>query len=151
MQPPYEEYLDFLEELTGILDQLNETAKAKTTAARQGDLELLDRCMKQEQVFSMSLRGMDQKRDRMLAEMGMEGATLSQLAEGYPPELQARAAQVAQRAQLSFDVYMSASNAARTAMECILHDIEKMFPENQPIPAHNPDEPPPRMRTDIRA
>ncbi|WP_322198927.1 flagellar export chaperone FlgN [Acutalibacter intestini] len=149
--PPYEEYLDYLEELGRVLDQLNETAKTKAAAARQGDLEKLDQCMKQEQAFSMSLRSMDQKRDRMLAEMGMSGATLSQLAQGYPPELRDRAAKTAESVQGSFDRYISASHAARTAMECILHDIEKMFPENQPLPPRNPDEPPPRMKTDIRA
>ena len=63
MEPVYQEFLDHLEELSQLLEHMRETARTKTVAARAGDLVELDQCMKQEQAFSMALRGMDQKRE----------------------------------------------------------------------------------------
>lgn len=152
MNPTYEAYLDYLEELSKILEQLTATAREKTLAARQGDLVKVDACMKQEQIYSLSLRGMDKKRDKMLAEMGLTGVTLTQLAGHYPEELRIKAARAAEKAMTSYEVYLSASNAARTTMEMALRDIDRMFPEGfQPAPEAPRDAPPPKMKTDFRA
>lgn len=149
MEAIYQEYLGYLEELSALLEQMTETVERKADAARDSDLVQMDECMKKEQVYSMTLRSMDQKRDKMLAEMGLSGVTLSQLAEHYPPESQNQAAKAAERAMTRYEHYMSASNRARTAMECALRDISRMLPENQPPEA--PEDPPLRMRTDFRA
>lgn len=152
MEPVYTEYLGHLEELSGLLERMSETARRKLMAARVGDLEALDQCMKQEQAYSMTLRGMDQKRDKMLEAMGLTGVTLSRLAEFYPEELQMQASRVAERAMNRYEEYISAADAARTTMECALRDIDRMMPENQRarLEAEEPA-PPPRMRTDFRA
>lgn len=151
MNPVYQEYLAYLEELGGMLEQLTQVARAKAIAAHNGDLEQLDQCMKQEQAFSMSLRGMDQRRDQMLAQMGLQGVVLTQLAANYPQELRSQAAQTAERTLKCYDGYVAASNAALTSLECVMRDIERMMPENQPRPEAGPDAPPPRMKTDFRA
>ena len=128
-----------------------EVTKAKNKAARAGDLVTVESLMKKEQVFSMTLRGMDIKRDKMLAEMGLQGVPLSKLAENYPPELFDRARKTAEQVQNRYTVFRSASEAARVTMEIALHDIERMLPENQPAPRKDNEEPPPRMKTDFRA
>lgn len=151
MNPVYQEYLAYLDELGDVLEQLTQVARTKTIAAHNGDMEQLDQCMKQEQAFSMSLRSMDHRRDQMLAEMGLEDVVLSQLAGRYPQELRSQAAQTAERALNRYDEYVAASNAAMTSLECVLRDIEHMMPDNQPKPETPPDAPPPRMKTDFRA
>ena len=55
------------------MEKMITTAKEKGAAARVGDLVRVDACMKQEQVYSMSLRSMDQKREKMHKAMGLEG------------------------------------------------------------------------------
>lgn len=151
MEQVYEAYLGYLEELGGVLDELTVIARSKTDAAHRGDLEAMDACMKQEQVFSMTLRGMDQKRTKMLGEMGLQGVPLSGLAENYPQELRLRAAQAAEAVLMKYDTYIGASNAAYTALECVLKDIERMMPEGQREAASEAPAPPPRLRTDFRA
>lgn len=151
MSQIYEDYLGYLGDLADTLDQLTEVTKAKNEAARAGDLVAVENLMKKEQVFSMTLRGMDQKRDRMLKEMGLTGVPLSELAEHYPPELFDRARKAAEHARKRYTVYRSASDAARTAMEVVLRDIERMMPEERPAPAKEQGEPPVRMKTDFRA
>ena len=152
MDQTYLDFLDYLEELGGILEKLTFTAKEKTMAARVGDLVKVDACMKQEQIYSLSLRGMDKKREKMLEEMGLQGVTLSQMKDHYPPELRDRAAKTVEKTQASYEVYLSASNAAKTTMEMALRDIDRMFPEGlRPAPGVPQDSPPPKMKTDFRA
>lgn len=152
MEPVYQEFLDYLEELAQLLERMRETARAKTAAARAGGLVELDQCMKQEQAYSMTLRGMDQKREKMLEALGIPGEPLSRLAEHYPEELQAAASRAAGRAMDRYEEYVSAANAALTAMECVLHDIDQMMPEGGRTQAQAGEAaPPPRMRTDFRA
>ena len=76
MSQVYEDYLQYLEDLADTLEQMAEVTKAKNKAARAGDLVTVESLMKKEQVFSMTLRGMDIKRDKMLAEMGLQGVPL---------------------------------------------------------------------------
>ena len=152
MDPTYEAFLDYLAELSGVLDKLTAITQEKNAAARQGDLVKVDACMKQEQICSLSLRGMDKRRDKMLADMGLTGVTLSRLSEHYPEGMRRKAARAAEKALTSFEVYRSASNAARTTMEMALRDIDRMFPEGQRPKQEGPEDvPPPKMKTDFRA
>lgn len=152
MGPVYDEYLRYLAELEKLLERMTQTAKEKGAAAKVGDLVQVDACMKQEQAYSMNLRGMDQKRDRLHKAMGLEKVTLSQLAEHFPAERRGEAAKAAERVLKRFEGYQSAANAVRTTMELALRDIERMFPEGYaPPPADSQEEPPPRMKTDFRA
>ena len=151
-QTQWTDYLKLLRQLTGIVEQIAEVERQKAGAASRGDVAGVDECMKQEQAFSMALRGMDQKREKMLEVMGIPGEPLSRLAEHYPEALQAQASRAAERALDRYEEYVSAANAALTAMECVLHDIGRMMPE-EALTQAQPGEaaPPPRMRTDFRA
>lgn len=151
MEPVYDEYLRYLTSLAELLEKMITTAKEKGAAARVGDLVRVDACMKQEQVYSMSLRSMDQKREKMHKAMGLEGVSLSQVPGHFPEALRGQAAKTAELALKRFEMYHSAANAAKTTMELALRDIERMFPQDAPIPEPHIEEPPPRMKTDFRA
>ena len=123
----YEEYLAFLESLGQTLEQLTELAREKADAVRRGDLVELDGCMKREQALSLTLRSMDKKRENMLGKLGLSGVPLSGLAGRYPQELRSRAKTVADGVDERYRVYASAASAAQTALECSLHQIEKVL------------------------
>lgn len=140
MAEQYEAYLKFLGELTRVLDRLTQIAREKAAAVRQDDLVKLNECMKQEQVQSLALRGMDQKRERLLAALGLSGTRLNQLAEHYPEELRLHAKQTVERLQDSYKIYRSANSAAQHTLECNLHEVEKMIEEEAQkgiVPPHN--------------
>lgn len=145
---PHSEYLALLEELGGILGQLTDIAHEKIESTRHGDLEALDRCMKQEQVFTLTLKSIERKRAALLSQMGLEEVPLARLHDHYPQGLRPQAKECAEALRDRYKTYESASMAARTVMERALRDIEKMFPEDQAPP---PGEPPRTMGTDIRA
>ena len=87
MEPVYQQYLDHLEELSALLEKMTGTANRKAAAARVGDLVKVDACMKEEQAYSMSLRSMDQRRDKMLKAMELALRDIERMfpAEGAPP------------------------------------------------------------------
>jgi len=134
MYEAYREYFAFMEQLGKTLDQLTELAKEKTVAVRRDDLLAVDECMKREQALGLSLRAMDKKRDKLLAAIGLENVTLSGLAQHCPEELQQEARSAANRLRDRYDLYRSASDVARTTLECNLHQIERMMADEADAP-----------------
>ncbi len=140
----YQEYFKFLDQLGEVLERLTEVAKEKTAAVRRDDLNAVNECMKREQAISLKLRSMDIKRDKMLEKLGLQGTTLSVLAQSCPEEVRSEARAVADRVRSRYDVYRAAADVARTTLECNLHQIEKAL-------KNTPDAPPAASFADIRA
>ena len=120
----WREYLHQLDQLSGILEQLTEVEREKTAAVSRGDLAAVDACMKKEQVFSLNLRGFDQKRGKLMAQLGITGTALRQLEELSPPEAILETKRTAERLRQQYQVFQSASDVARNTLECNLRVIE---------------------------
>lgn len=144
MAATFETYFDFLGRLGHTLEQLTELARQKSIAVRHDDLMAVNDCMKQEQVLSLSLRGMEAKRTKLVSELGLDGVPLSALPTRCPEELRMRAREVSESLRSKFNVYTSAAEVARSTLECNLHEIEKMMAETAGTP-------PERNFADIRA
>lgn len=134
MYEAYREYFAFMDQLGGTLEELTELAKEKTVAVRRDDLLAVDDCMKREQALGLSLRAMDKKRDKLLAAIGLENVTLSGLAQHCPEELRQEARAAAGKLRERYDLYRSASDVARTTLECNLHQIERMMADEADAP-----------------
>ena len=80
------DYLRLLDKLGDTLEQLTEIERTKTAAVGRGDLKGVEECMKREQVVSLSLRGTDQKREKLLAQLGLSGVPLRELEERGTPQ-----------------------------------------------------------------
>lgn len=157
MTGAHEDYLALLDELGRSLEQLTQLAGEKNKAVLSDDLLALDEVMKQEQVISLSLRGLEQRRVKLLSQLGLTGVSLAGLANKYPAELRSQAKQTVDTLRSRYDIYRAASQSARTTLEINLHELEKI------IAAHgggshsgagygSPDvQPPSNMKTDFRA
>lgn len=143
-------YFRLLTELNGVLEQLTEIDVEKAAAVRTGDLNALNACMKREQAAGMALRGMESRRAAAAADLGLSDAPLSALAEHCPEPLRREAKALAEGLRERYAVYGSAAEAARTALECGLHEIERMLADGGEAPPQ-PPEPPAPMRADLRA
>ena len=71
--------LHFFTELQQELERLTQLQRQKIDAVRAHDLDVLNDCMKQEQVISLSLRGLEQKREKLLQALGLSGVSLLEL------------------------------------------------------------------------
>ena len=154
----HHDYLSLLQEVQKTLVQLTEIAQSKTDAVCGDDLMGLNDCMKREQALSLALRGYEQKRLAAMPVLGLEGVPLSMLAAHYPLDSQMEAKEVSESVLRQYHLYKSASEVARTTLECNLHQIEKILAEAgvEPVPgfgygAGDMVAPPPSMRTDFRA
>ena len=122
----WREYLKLLDSLGATLDKLTEIERTKTAAVGKGDLDGVEACMKQEQVISLSLRGMDQKREKMLAQLGLTGVPLRELEERGPRETHMETRAAVEKLRRRYEVFQSASEVARNTLECNLHAIEQV-------------------------
>ena len=145
----YQDLFEFLEKLGGKLDELTELQKEKTRAVRLDDLLAVNECMKKEQVLSLSLRGMEIQREKLLKELGLEKFSLSAMPEHCPPEVRVEARSAAQRLRDRYLIYKSAAQTSRSALEINLHQIEKMIADAEKEHGDTPQ--PMGNMTDIRA
>lgn len=156
----YQAYLDLLRSLGEHLDQLSALAQKKIDAANNDDLMALDEVMKQEQAMTLAFRGMEQTREKLLAQMGCGNVPLSLLAERFPPEMQGRARETVAALQTQYQNYRRGADSARLVLERHLREIDAIItdlggtpaPEGGPgyVPPPPPDTPP-SMKTDFRA
>lgn len=151
-------YLKLLRELTGSLDQLSGLAQRKINCVHESDLIALDEVLKQEQAMTLNLRGLEQRRLKLVSQLGLEGVGLAGLYTSYPDELQLQAKETAENLRQSYEVYRSCADAARSTLELNLHQIEKIIEQSGVDPAalgagYEPPgvEPPRNMKTDFRA
>ena len=122
----WKDYLKLLDQLGGTLDKLTEIERTKTAAVTKGDLNAVEECMKQEQVMSLSLRGTEQKREKLLAQLGLSGVPLRELEARGPQESHMETRAVAERLRHKYEIFRSASEVARSTLECNLRAIENL-------------------------
>lgn len=127
---PHETYIAFLGQLSDTLDQLTAIEKEKTDAVRRDDLNALNDCMKREQATSLTLRAMDQKRMKLLKELGLERITLADFAANCPEELRSEARTATEKLRGSYAVYRSSADLARHTLERNLREIDAFLAEN---------------------
>lgn len=121
----WQDYLKLLSSLSRTLEQLTQVEQDKNAAASQGDVAGVEACMKREQVLSLSLRGYDQKRDKMLAELGLKDVTLDQLEDHSPSELQLETKRAVEELRRQYTLFQAASQVARNTLEVNLREIER--------------------------
>ena len=71
MEQRFLAYLDLLSQLSGHLERLTQLSQQKAEAVRRDDLLALDEALKQEQVLTLALRGLEQKRLTLLDQLGL--------------------------------------------------------------------------------
>lgn len=160
MGEAYQAYLALLRSLGESLDQLSALARKKIAAANGDDLMGLDEIMKQEQAMTLAFRGMEQNREKLLAQLGCGNVPLSGLPKRFPPELQETAREAVALLQRQYQSYRREADEARTVLERHLREIDGILaglggtaaPEEGPgyTPPPPPDTPP-SMKTDFRA
>ena len=151
--------LNVFDSIRGGLEQLTELAKRKIKAVESDDLLALDDVMNQEQAVVLSMRGLEQKRERVLSDLGLSGVPLSQIAERCPPDAQPEVRQAVEALKNQYQEYRRHADRARNMLEHGIREIERTLSELGASPIENGpgygarDEaaPPESMKTDFRA
>ena len=160
MADQYRSYLDLLEALREKLAELSDLARLKTAVVRNDDLLALDEVLRQEQAITLSFRGLDQKREKLLGELGASDLPLASLPDCYPAAMQAEARQVVEELRNRYVAFRQAAGKTRTLLEQNLHEVETIITKlggsaaEQAGPGYGKgmeSAPPPSMKTDFRA
>lgn len=150
-------YLELLRDLKADLDRLGQLSREKTAAVHHNDLMALDEVLKQEQAMTLSLRGVEQKRMKLLSQLGLADVSLSALPGRYPAELAQEARQTVEALQQSYAAYRSLADTTRNYLELNLHQIGQVIAAAGAAPKPSAGyeapgaEPPKNMKTDFRA
>ena len=153
----YKDYLALLSELEQTMESLTKLQSRKIEAVRSHDLDELNECMKQEQAVSLSLRGMEHRRDKLLKELGMSGISIREMTVRCPAEHREATAAATEQLLRQYEQLHSAQEAARTVVEKDLRrvnrELEHQGVEIEPEAGYQapPGTPPNGMRTDFRA
>lgn len=141
----WQEYLDLLEKIGLLLVDLSQLLENKTKAVEASELTVLDEIMKKEQAFSLTLRGMEQKRLSALEKLEIPSVPLNQLMKHVPRSHHAQAKGVVEKVQGQYSDFQVASQEAHRVLEEHLHQIQvrtgqvepnyaKPRPEDLPTP-----------------
>ena len=145
----WRDYLALLDSLGGTLEELTELERTKTLAVGRSDLDGLEECMKREQVASLTLRGLDQKREKLMDQLGMRGVPLREIMSRCPPGAEQETKEAAEALRRQYAIFQTTSEASRNALEIHLHIIEELHKRAGGGELPHQDAPP--MKADFRA
>ena len=127
------DYLTLLGRVTRALEELTGVEQEKIRAVNERDLPAVEQCMKKEQVCSLNLRGLDQKREKLMD----------------PPGAEQETKEAAEALRRQYAIFQTTSEASRNALEIHLHIIEELHKRAGGGELPHQDAPP--MKADFRA
>lgn len=143
----WSDYLNLLSSLSDTLEKLTGIEHRKTDAVCQGNLPVVEDCMKQEQVMSLSLRSLEQKRIHLLSQLGLSQVPLRELQKHSPPEYDLETKRVVEELRRQYTLFQTASQVARDTLECNLRELQRIQEQTNGTPS-SPDDLP--RQTDFR-
>ena len=159
MEELVQSYLSFLASMSRSVEELGALADRQLEAAKTDDLQTLNELMNQEQALALTFRGLEQTRDRLLSQLGMEGLSLSQTPSRVPAQWRKPVEEAVAVLQGSYQTYRQKSKKARAFLEQNMREVDAMVAQmGGPPPEMGPgygkpaqSGPPPSMKTDFRA
>lgn len=128
MSNQFDSLIQLMQDLTKTLTQLTAVQKDVASAVHTDDLTALGECMKKENALALTLRNIDQKREKIQQQLGLEGVKLSELpGKVSDEEARPKVKQAAEELQAQYRVMRSATEVARSALECSLYEVESMM------------------------
>ncbi|MCI8439809.1 MAG: flagellar protein FlgN [Oscillospiraceae bacterium] len=143
------DYLTLLGRVTRALEELTGVEQEKIRAVNERDLPAVEQCMKKEQVCSLNLRGLDQKREKLMDQLGMRGVPLREIMSRCPPGAEQETKEAAEALRRQYAIFQTTSEASRNALEIHLHIIEELHKRAGGGELPHQDAPP--MKADFRA
>lgn len=147
----FEEFAELMKQLARILEELTDVEREKMRAVRQDDLNALSECMKKEQAMTLALRGLDTKRETLLASAGLARVPLNALCEKVPEGERLRVKKMAEDLKRQYEIFRGTADAAQDILEINLHQVEKFLTKiDEDRAGADRNELPDRMRTDFK-
>lgn len=119
-------FQELIRQLIGLFDRMIPLEQSKLEVVSRNQVTRLEDIIKKEQAEIMSLRGLDQKRERLQEELGWKDLSfqeiLGRLSEEQRPDMKQLFDELAARVT----AFRSVTESSRTIMEVNLHAINQM-------------------------
>lgn len=126
MNDKFESMIKLIDELTDVLTKIADMKRQIIVAVREDDLGKLADCMKHEQVLSLTLRNIEQKRLKIQDELGLKQVKLSELPlKVKDADMQIKMRNAADKLSAQYKIVKSTSDAARSILESNLRRVEQ--------------------------
>ena len=130
---------NLMKEYIKLFDQFQPLEEEKLQAAEAEDLAKLEQCMNKEQAFSLALRGIENKREKMLKENGQEGMTLKEIIDKFYQEQKNELLEIYDEMDRKMSLFKSTNDSAMTIIQVRLRNIDNTIKVSQQIYNQNGD------------
>ena len=110
-----------------LFDRVFPLEQAKLDAVSQNEISRLEEIIKKEQAEIMALRGLDQKREKLQAELGWKDLTFQKILMRLSEEQQTETKQLFDELASRVKSFQTITESSKTMMEVNLHAINEMI------------------------
>lgn len=118
-----DELVKVLEETVVFLEDITAVEREKFDAAINNNVLTIEECINKEQALLLRSRGLDNKREKILEAMGVQGKTLRQTIESSSDENKRLLSPIYDELEKALLEYKEIYSQAKTAIEVNLHHI----------------------------
>ncbi|WP_312095212.1 flagellar export chaperone FlgN [Aminipila sp.] len=137
MMNNYAEIKDVIEEYIKLMDLLIDFEQKKLNAVKEKDIQKLDNFLKEEQVYLLKLKGLDQKREGIQKKLGVEGLTYRQIIEKTEGTLRSELENSYEILAVKTKQFNETLNTLKSYIDIRLHTIEEFMKQLGAEPVKN--------------
>ena len=119
-----QELFEIVRETVEWFDSLMPIEEAKLKAAAKHNIVQMEECMKMEQVAILQMKGLDKRREALLAVQGMSGLSLNQMIDRLPKEERGRFTQLQAQLNERLASYKVLSEDIQDLLKTNIHVME---------------------------
>lgn len=120
----YMKIKDIMEEYIKLMDKLIDFEQEKLETIKEKNTELLDKFLKEEQVYLLQLRGLDQKRETIQKELNLEGLTYRQIIDKTESSIRSELEKSYNVLSEKTNQFKELLNTIKTYIDIKLHTID---------------------------
>ncbi|NBK91826.1 flagellar protein FlgN [bacterium 1XD21-13] len=119
-------FQELIRQLIELFDRMIPLEQSKLEVVSHKQVAKLEDIIKKEQAEIMALRGLDQKRERIQADMGWKDMTFQEILKQLPEEQRPEVKELFDELAARVTTFQSVTESSRTIMEVNLHAINQM-------------------------
>lgn len=120
-------FQQLIQQFIAFFDRMLPLEQSKLDVVKQNQVTQLEDIIRKEQAEIMTLRGLEQKREKLQAELGWKDLTFQEILERLPKEQQAEMKRLFDDLADRVRSFQTVTESSKTMMEVNLHVINQMI------------------------
>lgn len=120
-------FQELIEQFIALFDRMIPLEQSKLEVVSRNQVARLEEIIKKEQAKIMTLRGLDQKRERMQEDLGWKDLSFQEILKQLSEEQRPKVKQLFDELASRVTAFQSVTESSRTLMEVNLHTINQIL------------------------